>query len=59
MSNTKLSGQDKKDIEKFIKFLALKSTQVIVQARLGEKIRTESNPNSSTDWVSQIIIIVT
>lgn len=52
MSNNKLSSQDKRDIEKFIKFLALKSAQVIVQSRLGEKIKTQSNPYSSSDWVS-------
>lgn len=77
-----LSPQDKKDLDKFIKFFALKVTiemfallptvrrpltfhrivyepllwlqtvQVIVQARLGEKIctRSSSSPTGS-DWV--------
>lgn len=52
MSN-KTQIQDKKDLEKFIKFLALKSAQVIVQSRLGEKIQTLCNSHTSgNDWVS-------
>ncbi|XP_076000001.1 autophagy-related protein 13 isoform X1 [Genypterus blacodes] len=48
---TDLSPQDKKDLDKFIKFFALKTVQVIVQARLGEKIftRSSSSPTGS-DW---------
>lgn len=50
------ASQDKKDLdylEKLIKFFALKSAQIIVQARLGGKVQTECNPNSTqTDWVS-------
>lgn len=47
----KLSGQDRKELEKFTKFLAYKSVQVIVQSRLGEKQKTRSKPYSSgSDW---------
>uniref|UniRef100_A0A336LVL8 Autophagy-related protein 13 n=1 Tax=Culicoides sonorensis TaxID=179676 RepID=A0A336LVL8_CULSO len=48
MSN-KLNATEIKEIDKFLKFLVLKSTQVIVQSRLGEKIRTEPNLTGS-DW---------
>ncbi|NXS19444.1 ATG13 protein, partial [Mystacornis crossleyi] len=50
--DTDLSSQDRKDLDKFIKFFALKTVQVIVQARLGEKIctRSSSSPTGS-DWV--------
>nr|XP_033783862.1 autophagy-related protein 13 isoform X3 [Geotrypetes seraphini] len=49
--DTDLSSQDRKDLDKFIKFFALKTVQVIVQARLGEKIsiRSSSSPTGS-DW---------
>lgn len=48
----KLSMQDKKEMDKFIKFFALKATQIIVQSRLGEKVSTPCKPNTSgTDWV--------
>ncbi|XP_028998478.1 autophagy-related protein 13 isoform X7 [Betta splendens] len=49
--DSELSPQDKKDLDKFIKFFALKTVQVIVQARLGEKIctRSSSSPTGS-DW---------
>ncbi|XP_019734007.1 autophagy-related protein 13 isoform X1 [Hippocampus comes] len=51
-----LSPQDKKDLDKFIKFFALKTVQVIVQARLGEKIctRSSSTPTGS-DWFNLAI----
>lgn len=51
-----LSPQDKKDLDKFIKFFALKTVQVIVQARLGEKIctRSSSSPTGS-DWFNLAI----
>lgn len=53
MSTLKLSMQDKKDLDKFTKFLALKTAQIIVQSRSGEKVNTKCKPNSSgTDWVS-------
>nr|CAH7753349.1 unnamed protein product [Callosobruchus chinensis] len=47
----KLSNQEKKELDKFIKFLALKSIQVIVQSRLGEKVSTACKPHTTgTDW---------
>ncbi|XP_077456344.1 autophagy-related protein 13 isoform X5 [Stigmatopora argus] len=51
-----LSPQDKKDLDKFIKFFALKTVQVIVQGRLGEKIciRSSSSPTGS-DWFNLAI----
>uniref|UniRef100_A0A8C8RF69 Autophagy-related protein 13 n=1 Tax=Pelusios castaneus TaxID=367368 RepID=A0A8C8RF69_9SAUR len=54
--DTDLSSQDKKDLDKFIKFFALKTVQVIVQARLGEKIctRSSSSPTGS-DWFNLAI----
>ncbi|CAH1240984.1 ATG13 [Branchiostoma lanceolatum] len=46
-----LSPQDKKDLDKYIKFLCLKSIQVIVQSRLGDKVRTKSKPSTTgADW---------
>lgn len=48
----KLSIQEKKDLDKFTKFLALKATQIIVQSRLGEKVSTPCKPHTAgTDWV--------
>ncbi|XP_060714952.1 autophagy-related protein 13 isoform X2 [Tachysurus vachellii] len=51
-----LSPQDRKDLDKFIKFFVLKTVQVIVQARLGEKIctRSSSSPTGS-DWFTLAI----
>lgn len=50
---SKLSQQDRKDLEKFTKFLIYKSLQIIVQSRLGEKIQAKSKPFSSgADWVN-------
>lgn len=54
MASVKLNAQDKKDLDKFTKFLALKAAQIIVQSRLGEKVQTQCKPHSSgADWVSQ------
>lgn len=51
----KLSSQEKKELDKFTKFLALKSTQIIVQSRLGEKVSTPCKPQTTgTDWVRLI-----
>ncbi|XP_075694028.1 autophagy-related protein 13 isoform X8 [Rhinoderma darwinii] len=51
-----LSPQDRKDLDKFVKFFALKAVQVIVQARLGDKIctRSTSSPTGS-DWFNLAI----
>ncbi|XP_036282822.1 autophagy-related protein 13 isoform X7 [Pipistrellus kuhlii] len=53
---TDINSQDRKDLDKFIKFFALKTVQVIVQARLGEKIctRSSSSPTGS-DWFNLAI----
>ncbi|XP_058066740.1 autophagy-related protein 13 homolog [Anopheles bellator] len=45
---SQVSLQDRNNLEKFIRQLAMKSAQIIVQSRLGEKIATESN--TATDW---------
>lgn len=51
MASVKLNAQDKKDLDKFTKFLALKAAQIIVQSRLGEKVQTQCKPHSSgADW---------
>lgn len=51
MSTMKLSLHDRKELDKFIRFLAFKSVQVIVQSRLGEKQKTKSKPFSTvSDW---------
>ncbi|XP_068165138.1 autophagy-related protein 13 isoform X2 [Antennarius striatus] len=51
-----LNPQDKKDLDKFIKFFALKTVQVIVQARLGEKICTHSSSSpTGSDWFNLAI----
>ncbi|XP_059609129.1 autophagy-related protein 13 homolog [Phlebotomus argentipes] len=43
--------QDKKELEKFIKGMAMKCPQIIVQSRLGEKIQTHGKLQSSnSDW---------
>ncbi|XP_033330928.1 autophagy-related 13 isoform X2 [Megalopta genalis] len=56
MSALKLSMQDKRDLDKFTKFLALKAAQIIVQSRSGEKVSTKCKPNSSgTDWFNLAI----
>ncbi|KAF7687866.1 autophagy-related protein 13 [Silurus meridionalis] len=56
MMDGDLSPQDRKDLDKFIKFFVLKTVQVIVQARLGEKIctRSSSSPTGS-DWFTLAI----
>ncbi|CRL06936.1 CLUMA_CG019622, isoform B [Clunio marinus] len=41
--------EDKGEISKFIKFLAFKTTQIIVQSRLGGLIYSKCN-NSGADW---------
>lgn len=48
---------DKGSLEKFVKIMAMKSAQIIVQARLGEKIRTDCNPRTSgNDWFNIAIV---
>lgn len=49
----KLSNQDRKDLDKFTKFFALKAAQIIIQSRLGEKVTTSCKPQTTgKDWVS-------
>ncbi|XP_074651230.1 autophagy-related protein 13-like [Tubulanus polymorphus] len=56
MAAGKLSSQDRKDLDKFTKFLIYKSVQIIVQSRLGEKVKTQSKPFSSgSDWFNLAI----
>lgn len=56
MSTSMLSQQDKRDLEKFTRFLAFKTAQIIVQSRSGEKVSTKCKPNSSgTDWFNLAI----
>ncbi|KAJ3583277.1 hypothetical protein NHX12_029523 [Muraenolepis orangiensis] len=51
-----LRSQDKKDLDKFIKFFAFKTVQVIIQARLGEKICTHSSSSpTGSDWFNLAI----
>lgn len=53
---SKTNVQERKDFEKFTKFLIYKSIQVIVQSRLGEKIKTTSKPFSTgADWFNLVI----
>ncbi|KAM5137834.1 autophagy-related protein 13 isoform 2-T2 [Mantella aurantiaca] len=51
-----LSPQDRKDLDKFVKFFALKTVQVIVQARTGDKICTcSSSSPTGSDWFNLAI----
>lgn len=55
MSATRLNAAEK-DLEKFIKFLAIKSVQVVVQSRLGTKIQTQCKPLATgNDWFNIVI----
>lgn len=44
-----------KDLEKFIKLFALKTAQVVVQSRLGEKMQTQWNPSDGNDWFNIVV----
>ncbi|XP_052276973.1 autophagy-related protein 13-like isoform X2 [Dreissena polymorpha] len=45
------SAQNKKDFDKFTKFFIYKCVQIIVQSRLGEKIKSRSkHVSSGSDW---------
>lgn len=58
MTTSKLNSQDKRDLEKFTKFLSLKAAQIIIQSRSGEKIKTKCKPDSSgTDWVNIFLLL--
>lgn len=47
-----ISPSDQKDLDKFIKYLAVKAVQVVVQARLGERVTAPSKPDTTggTSW---------
>ncbi|XP_071567195.1 autophagy-related protein 13 homolog isoform X2 [Temnothorax nylanderi] len=54
--SAQLSMQDKKDLEKFTKYLALRAAQIIVQSRSGQKVNTTCKPDSSAgDWFNLAI----
>jgi autophagy-related protein 13 len=51
-----VDSQDKRDIERYVKFFTHKAVQVIVQSRKGEKRKAASKPNSSgEDWFNLVI----
>ncbi|XP_076340283.1 autophagy-related protein 13-like isoform X1 [Tachypleus tridentatus] len=55
-AKAKLSSHDRRDLEKFMKFLAIKAVQVIVQSRLGERSKTKSKPYScGAEWFNVAI----
>ncbi|XP_022083734.1 autophagy-related protein 13-like [Acanthaster planci] len=50
-SSSNLNDRELRDLNKFIKFMAFKSVQVIIQSRSGEKIDSASKAKSDgTDW---------
>ena len=54
-ASSKLSPQDKKDLEKFTKYFVYKCVQVIVGSRLGERAKSLSKSVSSgADWVCKL-----
>ena len=54
MAAPRLTSHDKKDLDKFTKYLVYKCIQIIVQSRLGERVKTQSKPVSSgSDWVGR------
>lgn len=56
MAASRLSRQDLKDLEKFVKYLTFKSAMIVVQSRLGTKVHTQSkNLSSGTDWFNLTI----
>jgi hypothetical protein len=53
MSDYQLSNEDHEALEKFTKFFLVKTAQIIVQSRLGEKKITKSKPVcSGNEWVN-------
>lgn len=51
MATQKLSPQDRKDLDKFTKYLVFKCAQIIIQSRSGEKVNMPSKlVSSGTDW---------
>lgn len=54
MSAQRLNAAEK-ELEKYIKSLAFKSAQVVVQSRLGEKIQTQCSPLGGNDWFNIVV----
>ena len=51
MAATKLSAQDCKDLEKYLRYFVYKSAQIIVQSRLGERASLPSKQFATgADW---------
>jgi len=52
-----MANTDKKDLDKYTKYLSLKAVQVVVQSRLGEKCNAASFPDTSggTSWYNLAI----
>uniref|UniRef100_A0A8D8YI99 Autophagy-related protein 13 n=1 Tax=Cacopsylla melanoneura TaxID=428564 RepID=A0A8D8YI99_9HEMI len=48
-TGSKLTPEERRDLDKFAKFLALKSAVIIVESRLGAKVYTKCNPASNKD----------
>lgn len=56
MHQSVVTSQDKKDLDKFGKFLCLKSAQVIVQGRLGKPISSRCSPQpTGAEWFNLAI----
>lgn len=51
-AGVQISPSEQKDLDKFTKYLAVKAVQVVVQARLGERVSAASKPDTSggTQW---------
>ena len=53
-ANILVSQQDRKDLDKYIRFFVIKAVQIIVQSRLGERKHTHCRTVSAgSDWVNQ------
>ena len=52
-----LTQANKKDLDKFTKYLSIKAVQLVVQSRLGEKCCAPSTPDVSagTSWYNLAI----
>ncbi|XP_062512621.1 autophagy-related protein 13-like isoform X2 [Corticium candelabrum] len=49
--------QDKRDLERYVKFFTQKAVQLVVQSRKGGKQRTTSKPNSTgEDWFNIVVV---
>ena len=41
---------DRLDVEKFVKLFCIKSTQIIVQGRIGKPVSTPCTPHTGSEW---------